>query len=35
MNDEIKIVPDSKYNPIRDTEPYDVMVDDKLTEENE
>lgn len=35
MDDEPKLVPDSKYDPIRDTEPYDVMVDDELTEEDE
>ena len=35
MDDEPKLVPDNKYDPTGDTEPYDVMVDDELTEENE
>jgi hypothetical protein len=34
MDDEPKLVPDSKYSPIGDTEPYDTYIDDKLTEED-
>lgn len=31
MNNEPKLVPDDKYDPTGDREPYDTYVDDKLT----
>lgn len=34
MNDDYPDFTSKKYDPIRDTEPYDVMIDDKLTEDN-
>lgn len=29
--DNLEIKTDTDYDPIGDTEPYDVMIDDKLT----
>lgn len=31
MNEDYPKLTSKKYDPIRDTEPYDVMIDDKLT----
>lgn len=33
--DNLEIKTDADYDPNRDTEPYDVMIDDELTEEDE
>lgn len=33
MNGDYPDFTSKKYDPIRDTEPYDVMIDDKLTED--
>lgn len=35
MNGDYPQLTSKKYDSIRDTEPYDVMVDDELTEEDE
>lgn len=35
MNGDYPDFTSKKYDPIGDTEPYDVMVDDELTEEDE
>jgi hypothetical protein len=34
MNGDYPDFTSKKYDPNRDTEPYDVMVDDELTEED-